>query len=128
MTAFDDMVSADLGCLIDDGSELGADAVCVAAEGGKQVSIRLAWGDDANGLQSVSEGTTTNLTAPAMTRRSIIATAFGREVQVGDLIQIATGAKAGEWVIAAPPQLDDGDGANLSLRRERMLSAGRFSK
>jgi len=127
MSRFNDMVAGDLGRLIEDGSDLGADATFVAAESSTELAIRLVFGDPGDGLQAISEGTTDNRTAPATTRASVIQDAIGRPPQPGDLVRISSGAMAGEWAVSAV-QLDQGDGANLSLRCDRMFSAGRVSK
>lgn len=125
MSRFDDMVAADLGRLIEDGSDLGVDGLFLAAEAtGTGFDIRLVFGDPTDGLQTMPEGVAVNTIAPATTRTSVIVEAIGRPPQDGDTVRIAAGAMAGEWAVVAVA-LDQGDGANLSLRYERMFAAGR---
>lgn len=125
MSRFDDMVAADLGHLIEDGSDLGVDGQFLAAEApGTAVEIRLVFGDPSDGLQTMPEGVADNTTAPATTRTSVIVDAIGRPPQAGDTVRVTSGAMAGEWAVVAVA-LDQGDGANLSLRRESTFAAGR---
>jgi hypothetical protein len=122
---FDDMVAADLERLTDEGSDLGLAASFLAAEApATEVPIRLVFGDPTDGLQAMPDGVSDNIIAPATTRTSAIVDAIGRPPQAGDSVRIATGAMAGEWSVVAVA-LDQGDGSNLSLRREGMFAAGR---
>lgn len=128
MSRFDDMLASDLGHLIEDSSDLGVDALFIAAESpATGLAIRLVFGDPTDGLQAIPEGTADNRSAPATTRISAIEEAFGRPPQPGDLVRIDSGAMAGEWVVSAV-QLDQGDGANLSLRFDRPFSAARVAR
>ncbi len=125
MSRFDDMVAADLGLLIEDGSDLGVDGQFLAAETpGTTVDIRLVFGDPSDGLQAMPEGVADNTAAPATTRASVIVEAIGRPPQAGDTVRITTGAMAGDWSVVAVA-LDQGDGANMSLRQDRSFASGR---
>lgn len=127
MSAFTDMVAADLGRLIEDGSDLGVDAVCQPAEGGTSPAIRIVFGDMNDGFQPIAEGISNNRTAPATTRRSTLMAAIGRELQVGDSIVVATGSEIGTWVVTqAVP--DNGDGYNMMLRYDRAFTASKVAK
>lgn len=125
MSRFDDMVADDLGHLIEDGSDLGVYGQFLAAENpATAVEIRLVFGDPSDGLQTMPEGVADNTAAPATTRASVIVDAIGRPPQAGDTVRVTSGAMAGEWAVVAV-SLDQGDGANLSLRQERSFAAGR---
>lgn len=127
MNRFERMVQRDLGRLLEDGSDLGADAEYRAAESSAWMPVRLVFGDPTDGLQILADGASDNRTATATCRLSAVQEAIDRPPQAGDTVRVRDGAMAGEWAVTGVA-FDQFDGANLALRCERMFSAGKAAR
>jgi len=118
-----DLAADDLVNVFGNTDDFAEAATYVPKPSGDQFAVTLCWGDPAPAIVGFPGGEEDRRTEQALGRRATIIDELGRDPQKGDQLVVASGARAGTWVVQTA-QPDEGDGIVFTLVKAENRAPG----